>query len=602
MIRRPLRPLARILTARAEGRDPDLVEAEERAARLAERHRAERAKAETRLLLLGVAFVVGFTTVAGRMALVSASVPMEPRGRAAEAIQAQRADIVDRTGRVLATNIVTASLYAQPKDMIDPRAAADALAKIFPDLDAGRLLAQFTDGRQFLWIKRSISPEQRQLVHDLGEPGLLFGPREARLYPNGAVAAHVLGGAGYGREGVDAAEVIGVAGVERVFDARLREPGLVDEPLRLSIDLDAQTALEDVLAQGMVEMRAKGAVGILMEAKTGQIRALASLPDFDPNARPPLPTKGDPADSPLFNRAAQGRYELGSVFKPFTVADAMENGLVGPQTLVESKSPMRYGRFTIRDFHDYGARLSVEDVLVKSSNIGAARIGMMLGKDRQQAFFKKIGLLDASPVELSEAARTAPLLPQKWTELSTITISYGHGMAVTPLHLAAGYAALVNGGYRVRPSIVDRDVAPPTEDDRVLSAATSAGLRSMMRQVVVRGTAKAADIDGYDVGGKTGTADKPNAQGGYDSDKTLSTFAAFFPARDPEYVLVICLDEPTAVINNTSFRTAGLTAAPVLGHAVRRLAPVMGLRPDTEPAIATATSERPLLYTLAGNE
>lgn len=603
MIRRPLRPLARILRARADGEDPNLVEAEERASRLAERHRAERAKAEARLLLLGVAFVIGFTTVAGRMALVSASVPVEPRGHAADPIHAQRADIVDDKGRVLATNIVTASLYAQPADMIDPRAAAEALAEIFPDLDADRLLAQFTDGRKFLWVKRSISPEQRQLVHDLGEPGLLFGPREARLYPNGALAAHVLGGASYGREGVDAAEVVGVAGVERVFDERLRDPARVDEPLRLSIDLDAQTALEDVLAQGMAEMRAKGAVGILMEADTGQIRALASLPDFDPNARPPLPTGGDPADSPLFNRAAQGRYELGSVFKPFTVADAIEHRLVGPQTLVDSKSPMRYGRFTIRDFHNYGARLTVEDVLVKSSNIGAAHIGMMLGKDRQQAFFEKVGLLDPSPVELSEAARTAPLLPKRWTDLSTITISYGHGMAVTPLHLAAGYAALVNGGYRIHPSIVAADLPPPGEADRVLSAHTSAEMREMMRQVVVRGTAKAADVEGYDVAGKTGTADKPNAWGGYDRDKTLATFASFFPADDPKYVLVICLDEPTAVINHTNFRTAGLTAAPVLGHAVRRLAPVMGLWPDAPPPeVAGRPGETPLLYTLAGNE
>ncbi len=292
-------------------------------------------------------------------------------------------------------------------------------------------------------------------MHDLGEPGLLFGPRETRLYPNGALAAHVLGGASFGREGVDAAEVIGTAGVERVFDARLRDPAAGRRSRCGSRSTSrCRPALEDVLAQGMTEMRAKGAVGILMEADTGQIRALASLPDFDPNLRPPLPTQGDPADSPLFNRAAQGRYELGSVFKPFTVATAIEAGLVGPQTLVDSKSPMRYGRFTIRDFHNYGARLTVEDVLVKSSNIGAAHIGMMLGAARQQAFFKKIGLLDASPVELSEAAKTAPLLPARWTDLSTITISYGHGMAVTPLHLAAGYAALVNGGFRVHPSIV----------------------------------------------------------------------------------------------------------------------------------------------------
>lgn len=597
MIRRPLRPLARILRARAEGGDPDLVEAEERAHRLAERHRDERAKAETRLLLLGVVFILGFSTVAGRMALVSASVPVEPRGAGGtEAIHAQRADIVDRNGLVLATNIVTASLYAQPRDLIDPEGAAEKLAAIFPDLDAGRLAAQLTDGRRFLWIKRTISPEQRQRVHDIGEPGLLFGPRETRLYPNGAVAAHVLGGASFGREGVDAAEVVGTAGVERVFDARLRDPAEVAEPLRLSIDLRVQTALEDVLAEGMAELRAKGAVGILMEAKTGQVTALASLPDFDPNNRPALPTKGDPADSPLFNRAAQGRYELGSTFKPLTVAMGLEAGLVSPQTMIDTKGPMKWGRFTIRDFHNYGPRLTVEDVLVNSSNIGAAHIGLMVGAERQKAFFRRIGMMDPSPVELTEAARTAPLLPKQWSDLSTITISYGHGMAVTPLHLAAAYASLVNGGLRVKPSIVAGE-APPTEADRVVSERTSRQIRTMLRQVVVRGTAEKADVAGYDVGGKTGTADKPNAWGGYARDKTIATFASFFPADDPEYVLVVCLDEPTSVINHTAFRTAGLTAAPVLAHAIRRIAPVLGLRPDVPPE-----AQAPLLYTLAGNQ
>jgi cell division protein FtsI (penicillin-binding protein 3) len=593
MTRRPLRPLARILKARDEGADPDLVEAEERAARLAARHRAERAKAETRLLLLGLAFVLGFSTVAGRMALLSAAVPVEPQaGLPAEPIRAERAEIVDRAGRVLATNIVTHSLYAQPEEMIEPRRAAEALARIFPDLEAETLHRQFTDGRKFLWVERSISPEQRQLVHDLGEPGLLFGPRETRLYPNGAVAAHVLGGASFGREDVRAAEVIGTAGVEKVFEARLRDRA--DEPLRLSIDLEWQTALEDVLAQGMDELDAKGAVGILMEADTGQIRALASLPDFDPNLRPPLPTRGDPADSPLFNRAAQGRYELGSTFKPFMVAGALEAGLVGPETLVDTKGPMRWGRFTIRDFHNYGPRLTVEDVLVKSSNIGSAHIGLALGAERQQAFLGELGLLEPSPVELVEAGRTAPLLPPKFTELTTITISYGHGMAVTPLHLAAAYATLVNGGLRVRPSIVE---GAAVVGERAMSERTSRQMREMLRQVVVRGTARAADVEGYEVGGKTGTADKPNATGGYSSDKTLATFASFFPASDPEYVLVIALDEPTAVINETAFRTAGLTAAPVLGHAIRRLAPVMGMRP-----LPPAEEDAPLLYTLAGND
>jgi len=395
---------------------------------------------------------------------------------------------------------------------------------------------------------------------------------------------------------VRAAEVIGTAGVEKVFDERLRDPALVDEPLRLSIDIEAQAALEEVLAAGMTKLRAKGAVGILMEADTGQIRALVSLPDFDPNLRPPLPTKGDPADSPLFNRAAQGRYELGSVFKPFMVAGAIDAGLIGPQTMIDTKGPMKWGRFTIRDFHNYGPRLTVEDMLVKSSNIGAAHVGLAMGAARQQAFLGKLGLLEPSSVELVEAQRTAPLLPERWSDLTTITISYGHGMAVTPLHLAGAYATLVNGGMRVHPSIVASD-ARPTEADRVMSADSSAKMRSMLRQVVKRGTATAADVNGYAVGGKTGTADKPNAYGGYARDKTISTFAAFFPADAPQYVLVVALAEPTAIINDTSFRTAGLTAAPVVGNAIRRLAPVLGMPPELPPDAST-----PVLYTLAGNE
>lgn len=614
MIRRPLRPLARILSARAEGKDPDLIEAEERAARLAARHRAERQKAESRLILLGCVFILGFTTVAGRMALLSAAVPVEPGDEiAADPIRAQRADIIDHNGAILATNLVTASLYAQPEEMIDPAAAARALAKIFPDLDAQTLLARFTDGRKFLWIRRTLSPEQQQQVHDLGEPGLLFGPREVRLYPNGAVAAQVLGGASFGREGVDAAEIVGTAGIERMLDARLRDPAQVGTALKLSIDIDAQVALEEVLDAGMHEMQAKGAVGILMEADTGQIRALASLPDFDPNLRPALPTSGDPADSPLFNRAAQGRYELGSAFKPLTVALALEKGLVTPQTMVDTAGPMRWGRFTIHDFHNYGARLSVEDVLVKSSNIGAARLAIESGSASQRAFLGKLGMLEPVPVELSEAARTTPMVPQRWSDLSTMTIGFGHGIAVTPLHLATAYASLANGGFRVHPSLVASE-ARPTEADRVVSEKTSRQIREMLRQVVVRGTATTANIPGYEVAGKTGTADKPLPHGGYATNKEIATFASFFPASKPKYVLVVTLDEPVAYINGTAFRTAGLTAVPVAAKAIRRLAPVLGLRPDgttdePSPSVVLQDDEEDggggdaaPLYTVARNE
>jgi cell division protein FtsI (penicillin-binding protein 3) len=598
MIRRPLRPLARILSARARGQDPDRVEAEERAARLRAMQREQRSRAETRLLLLGLVFVLGFTTVGGRMALLSASVPTEPRANvSAEPILAQRAEIVDRNGAVLATNIVTASLYAHPHEMIDPRAAADGLARIFPELDADTLHRRFTEGEpRFLWVKRTISPEQRQLVHDLGEPGLLFGPRETRLYPNGPIAAHVLGGASFGREGVHAAEVIGTAGIERVLDARLRDPERVAEPLRLTLDMGAQVALEEVLAAGMERMGAKGAFGVMMEADTGQILALASLPDFDPNRRPPLPTTGDPADSPLFNRAAQGRYELGSTMKLFPVALGLETGLVGPDTVIDTKGPMKWGRFTIRDFRNYGPRLSVTDVLVKSSNIGTARIAIEQGTAAQQDFLRRLGFFEPVPVELVEAGRTAPLLPQRWSDLSTITIAYGHGIALTPLHLAAAYATMVNGGTRVAPTLVLPEAAPPA-GERVISETTSRQLRNMLRATVVRGTASFADIDGYEVAGKTGTADKPLPSGGYAADKVIATFAGAFPASDPRYVFVVGLDEPENMVNGQRIRTAGWTVVPIAGEMIRRVAPVLGI----PPALPAGEDDAPL-YTLTRND
>ncbi|WP_424933080.1 peptidoglycan D,D-transpeptidase FtsI family protein [Amaricoccus macauensis] len=596
MIRRPLRPLARVLSAREAGTNPDFIEAQERQRRFLARQSQERRKAEARLVLLGAVFILGFSAVAGRMALVAAAIPTEPvHGFSQDPITTQRADIVDRNGIVLATNTATASLYAHPHEMVDPVAAAKGLASIFEDLDEDQLLAKFTSGRRFLWIRRTVSPEQRQLVHDLGEPGLLFGPREQRLYPNGSVAAHVLGSTGFGREGVSAAEIVGKAGIERTFDARLRDTERTSEPLRLSLDLPVQSALQEVLAQGMKDMNAVGAAGILMEAKTGRIRAITSLPEFDANFRPALPSSGDPADSPLFNRAAQGRYELGSTFKPLTVAHALENGVVSPHTMIETKGPMKWGRYTIRDFRDYGPRLSVTDVLVKSSNIGTARIAVEMGTESQKALLEELGFFEPVRLEIPEATQAMPLLPTRWSDLTTMTISYGHGIAITPLHLASAYATLANGGYRVTPTLIEDGQITP--GPRVFSERTSREVREMMRQVVMRGTAKEADVPGYEIAGKTGTADKPSATGGYERDKVISTFASFFPASDPEYVLIVSLDEPETIINKTRFRTAGLTAAPVAADVIARIAPVLGMRPKPEGA-----GPEQVLYTLAGNE
>jgi len=583
MIRRPLRPLARILRARAAGTDPAVIETAERRARVEVVRDRARLRAEGRLLLLAGAFFLAFGAVGGRMAVLAASEPQEPRAAATGSpIIGQRADITDRNGRVLATNFETHALYAQPPMMVDPAHATRELAAIFPELDADRLLRDFTGSRTFLWVRRTISPEQMQLVHDIGEPGLLFGPRDMRLYPNGAIAAHILGGASYGREGVDAAEVIGVAGVERFFDATLRDPANEGAPLTLSIDLTVQAAMEDVLAGGMALMNARGAAAIIMDVHTGEIMAMASLPDFDPNNRPAVLTTGDQSDSPLFNRALQGVYELGSVFKIFAIGQALDLGLINPSTMVDTSGPMTWGRFRISDFHNYGPELSAMDVIVKSSNIGTARVALQIGQARQRAFLDSLGFLVPTRLEMVEAATGVPLLPRDWSEISLLTISYGHGLSTSPLHLAAGYASMVNGGTLVTPTLLRQDQVAP--GPRIISAQTSAQMRDMLRQVVVRGTASFAEVEGYEVGGKTGTADKPRPGGGYYDDRVIATFAGIFPASDPAYVIIVSLDEPVETSGAEPRRTAGWTAVPVAAEIIRRTAPLMGLRPVIEPA------------------
>ena len=581
MTRTPLRPLARILEARAKGENPDAIERENLRLRHEAMRDRDRMRAEGRLLVVGVFFFCAFLLVGGRMGTLASVEVEEPRAAVTGAsILAQRADITDRNGRILATNLTTHALYAQPPQMVDPARAARVRARIFPDLDEAKLVEQFTGSRKFLWIKRRISPEQMQAVHDIGDPGLLFGPREMRLYPNGRLASHVLGGASFGREGVHAAEVVGVAGIEKTFDDFLRDPANGGQPLELSIDLSVQAVVEQVLAGGMRLMNAKGATAILMDVHTGEIISMASLPDFDPNDRPALPTSGDPADSPLFNRAVQGVYELGSTFKIFPVAQALELGLISPLTVLDTRSPLRWGRFRITDFRYYGPEMTVEEVMSKSSNIGTVRVAQMMGVQKQQEFLGRLGFLEPTPVELVEAPFARPLLPRNWSEISMITISYGHGLSASPLHLATAYATITNGGMRVSPTLVKRRGMEPGE--QVISARVSAQVRDMLRKTVTEGTASFGDVPGYEVGGKTGTADKPKRTGGYYDDKVITTFASVFPVSDPKYVLVVTLDEPVETSGTEPRRTAGWTAVPVAAEIIRRVAPLMGLPPSIE--------------------
>jgi cell division protein FtsI (penicillin-binding protein 3) len=476
--------------------------------------------------------------------------------------------------------------------MVDPKGTAQKLAEIFPELDAKALERRFTDGRSFVWIRKVLSPEQMQEVHEIGDPGLLFGPREMRLYPNGTLAAHVLGGTSFGAEGVHSAEVIGTAGIEKALDARLRDPAQGGKPLTLSIDLSLQATIEEVLAAGMGMLNAKGAAAILMDARTGEILALASLPTFDPNDRPaPIVDKNaEPGDSPLFNRAVQGVYELGSTFKIFAAAQAMELGLVTPDTMVDANAPMQWGKHKIKEFENknYGPLLSVTDVIAKSSNVGTAHIALMIGPLRQQAFLKSLGFFEPTPVELVEAPGAKPLIPKKWPEIVTITTSYGHGMSASPMHLAAAYAAIANGGVMIKPTLLKREGA--TTGVRVMSEKTAHDSVAMLRRVVTEGTASLGDVPGYEVAGKTGTADKPKKTGGYYKDKVVNTFASMFPASNPQYVLIVTLDEPQDDTLSETRRTAGWTAVPVAAEIIRRVAPLMGLRPKLEPVAVDAVT------------
>ena len=537
-----------------------------------------RGRAQSRLVLLALCFTLAFGAVVLKLGVIAASGPDLRAAWTPPAPLGRRAAIQDREGRVLAVNMPSSGLYAEVRDIVNTRAAAEGLAAIFPGVDADAMERRLSPPRKFVWIAQSLSPEQKQAVMDLGEPGLRFAPRQMRLYPNGALAAHVLGGVGYEDLDVHDASIRGRAGLELSLDPRLSDAGRADEPLRLSIDLSVQDAVEDVLAGAMALLDAKGASAVLMEARTGEIVALASLPDFDPNDRPRPLVKGDKGDDPLFNRAVQGVYELGSVFKIFTAAQLLELGLATEDTAIDTQGPLVQDGHRIREFENknYGPTLSVAGVMAKSSNIGTARMAMMIGGDRQRAFLERLGLFAPTAVELAEAPGSRPIVPARWPDLTAMTASYGHGVATSPLHLAVAYSAIVNGGRMVQPTLVKGEGGTTS---RIVSDATSAAARRMLRKVVVDGTSTMAQIEAYPLGGKTGTADKPRPNGGYYEDKTITTFAAAFPIDDPQYVLVVTLDEPRETSYGQERRSAGWTAVPAAAEIALRVGPMLGLRP-----------------------
>jgi len=530
-----------------------------------------------RLAFAALAFVLCFVVLAGRLVELTAfyahGEPTTERVSAAGDRATERADIVDRHGSLLATNLATASLYADPAVIADPVAAADALRTVLPDLDRSDLLDVLASNKRFVWIKRRLTPRQQYAVNSLGVPGLQFQHEERRVYPHGALAAHILGH-------VDV-EGEGRAGVERFFQDQLIDRSRGRAPLALTVDMRVQHVVHDELRAAMTEFKAVGAAGVVLDANTGEVISLVSLPDFDPNNPGDANKPGDSLQKRGFNRATFGVYELGSVFKAFTVAMALDKGTVTISDGYDATKPLRVSRFTIRDDHPKKRWLSVPEILIYSSNIGAAQMALDVGSHDLLRFLDKVGMLSRPGIELPELGR--PQLQSPWRDINTMTAAYGHGVAVSPMQMATGFAALVNGGVMVRPTLLPLDGDLPV-GTRVISQHTSMLMRKLLRLVVTEGTGGSADVPGLLVGGKTGTAEKPSERGGYNRRSLLSSFIAAFPMNDPKYVVYAMLDEPKGNKKTHGFASAGWTAAPTAGRIISRIAPLLDVRPVDEEA------------------
>ncbi|GEM_PF-29634 len=515
----------------------------------------------TRLLLLVILMGCAFFAVGVRLIDVTLWTQSDVRrpvvGRASQA-PVERAEILDRNGKLLATTLTTASLYANPKKILDPKGAAVALQGVFPDLPFADILKRLSSKKSFVWIKRNLTPRQHADVLELGLPGVNFRDEKRRVYPQGHIAAHVLGFTDIDNRGI--------AGLEKTFDKAL---GDMKEPLVLSLDVRVQHVLREELQQAMTRFEAKGAAGVMMDVTSGEIVALVSLPDFDPNK-----ARQTPRDH-LFNRATLGRYEMGSTFKIFSLAMALDHGTVDMQGGYDTKDPIRFASYVINDFHGKKRWLSVPEIFQYSSNIGTAKMMMDLGIEKQQNYLHRFGLLTPSTIEVPEVSH--PAYPDPWRKISAMTVSYGHGIAVSPVQLANAVGAIVNGGVMIPASLLKRqDYGYSGTVQRVVSEQSSSDMRKLLRLSVAQGTGKKADVPGYLVGGKTGTAEKSVA-GGYDEQRLLSSFVGVFPMHLPRYVVFAMLDEPKGIEETYGYATGGWVAAPVVHHVIARTAPMLGV-------------------------
>ena len=531
---------------------------------------------QNRIRLIGMFFGVAFLAISGQLTkLTLFPKPDDAKSRIVTEERLPRPDIVDRNGVLLATDVAVASLYADPLKIIDIDEAIEFLTATVTDLDAKELRKKLTQKKSFAWLKRQVTTEERDAVYNLGIPGVGFVNERRRVYPQGRLSSHVVG---Y----VDL-DTKGIAGIEKYLDdqgaiytASLAEPGEHrSQPAQMSVDIRVQAALIDELQKAIDKFRAIAAGGIVLDINTGEVIALVSLPDFNPNQEKKNFSKLQQ------NQMTSGVYELGSVIKAVTFAMAFDYGTANLQSRYDARFPLVIGNARINDFHAQRRVLTVPEIFTNSSNIGTAKMALDVGMERHQAFLRRVGLFDRLQTELPESAR--PLLPRRWSKLATATAAFGHGFAVQPLQGAAVIAGLLNGGHMMTPTFLKR-----SEEDAMAMAqtivkpTTSEMLRGLFRLNVVDGTASKADVIGYRLGGKTGTAEKVVA-GRYSKDKRLTSFIGAFPMDKPKYLLLVMLDEPKPTPETYGFATSGWNAVPVAGLIIERIAPMLGVEPVFSP-------------------
>jgi cell division protein FtsI (penicillin-binding protein 3) len=538
------------------------------------------AKARARVGLAMLAFATVYALIGGRLVMfaIGADAHSARRAAAQEVVATARPDIVDRNGAILATDVKASSLFGEPRRIIDKDEAIELLTATVPDLDEAEVRERLRTRKGFVWLKREITAKQQQDIHKLGIPGIGFLRENKRVYPTGNEVAHLIGLVNIDNQGI--------AGMEKWLDnqglADLHRAGFaidrLQKPIELSVDLRVEHALRDELLKAKEKFHAKAASGLVTNVNTGEIVAMVSVPDFDPN------NPKEAHDPDRINRLTTGVYEMGSTFKAFTLAMALDTGKYGLDSLWDARGPLHYGKFAIHDDEPKGRFLNMKEVFTFSSNVGAARIALSQGVEAHKAFLRKMGQLDRLRTELPESA--SPILPRRWSELNTITIAFGHGIAVAPLQAVMGVSALANGGLLIPPTFLKRSEEEARAiAKRVIKPETSDKMRFLMRLNAEIGTAKKANVPGYYIGGKTGTAEKV-VNGRYAKKRVLTAFTAIMPADKPKYQLLIMLDEPQALKETYGFITSGWNAVPTAGNVIARIGPLLGIEPryDLPPA------------------